>query len=852
MQLDLGPGAWAGPDLDGPAVPLHPLDDRVGDPPPVLGNRGEIEAGAAVANEPIDLVVLDLDVDGDVNDAGVLGGIEDGLVAGCDEGPEIVVHLRVADHNSLDLQLMGPFEATGHRVDGVVQAHAMHARGTTVQPGAEVALLRPGEGHHLPGFLRALDEGKGLEHRIVEVGGHLGPCLGPDPGRPFLDQVIGESPEPRPGQQGEPTGRDEDGEDDVGRRGQGRRRGQEDDHPAEDQQRAGDQARPRLSRPKQGFERRPDRGEVQSDPTLLTGSPRPEDREPDRGEGHRPGDPVAEPEAAEPQDDQDAGHEQATAEQLAGGGPRDVAPRRGGGRIDGLGRRQDPQEQVHDDAEARGERQDDESESNHERVEPEVLGHAPGDTGEHAVAAAPPQCRTRRAGLDSAGRELELGHRADLRTGVRPDSIGDHPEMGSADGQGPGSGMVPMVATRDATDDVCMTTEQPEPATAPGAGAATGAAARPVPARYLRRRTSDRVIGGVAAGLGDYLNVDPILIRVAFAGLMIFGGAGLVLYVLGWVLIPALGETDSIAQTSVRLLARRTGRLGALIFVVAAVIVLSPWLSNRFERFFIPMEVFWAFAIALIGLLLLLPHDGVPGTAASAPPPDTTAGWAPQSSVAASTAGVTTMTRRRPRERSPLGWYVVGVTLLAIGVLAVVDNVAAVRILPGQYAGAGLLVLGIGLFVAAWWGRARLLILLGLLILPIAAISAFLTVPLEGGIADTEFQPRTLAEVQPAYRLVAGVLRIDLTQLDAGSTPVTIDASVGVGEIFVIVPREASVQVTGTVQGGRLLLFGHRQVGTGLTDHVTGTDPGPRLDLVLNLDAGLGQVEVERSTIGGY
>ena len=60
--------------------------------------------------------------------------------------------------------------------------------------------------------------------------------------------------------------------------------------------------------------------------------------------------------------------------------------------------------------------------------------------------------------------------------------------------------------------------------------------------RHLRRRTNDRVIGGVAGGLGDYFNVDPLLIRIGFVGLIIFGGAGLVLYLVAWLLVPAEGQ----------------------------------------------------------------------------------------------------------------------------------------------------------------------------------------------------------------------------------------------------------------------------------------------------------------------
>ncbi len=60
-----------------------------------------------------------------------------------------------------------------------------------------------------------------------------------------------------------------------------------------------------------------------------------------------------------------------------------------------------------------------------------------------------------------------------------------------------------------------MTTEQPQTAPSP---------------RLLRRRATDRVIGGVAAGIADYLNIDPVLVRAVFVGLVVFGGAGVVLY----------------------------------------------------------------------------------------------------------------------------------------------------------------------------------------------------------------------------------------------------------------------------------------------------------------------------------
>lgn len=369
------------------------------------------------------------------------------------------------------------------------------------------------------------------------------------------------------------------------------------------------------------------------------------------------------------------------------------------------------------------------------------------------------------------------------------------------------------------------------------------------------------MIGGVAGGLGEYLNVDPILLRVAFAGLMIFGGAGLVLYVVGWLLIPESGRDDSIVQAALRMVARRTGRLGAVALVIVAVVAIGPWASNRFDSFSFPSEVFWALVIALIGVVLLLPgHE--PGTAeARAFGPRVAVGESaagtdqPGRSVAGEEApGWTHPSRPAPRvqARSPLGWYTLAGALLVIGVLATVDTAGSVRVLPGQYFGGGILALGIGLVIGAWKGRARLLILAGLVVLPLAATAAFLTVPLEGGMAVNDFRPQNIAEVQGAYRLVAGRLRIDLTDLDAAATPVALSASVGVGEIFVIVPEDASVEVTGTVQAGQLLLFGREHTGTGLSDRISGSGNGSGVVLILRLDVGIGQVQVERTNMGGY
>lgn len=57
--------------------------------------------------------------------------------------------------------------------------------------------------------------------------------------------------------------------------------------------------------------------------------------------------------------------------------------------------------------------------------------------------------------------------------------------------------------------------------------------------RQLRRSRSDRMLAGVCAGIADYLRLDPTLIRVGFAVLVLVSwGLALVAYLIGWLLIP--------------------------------------------------------------------------------------------------------------------------------------------------------------------------------------------------------------------------------------------------------------------------------------------------------------------------
>jgi phage shock protein PspC (stress-responsive transcriptional regulator) len=56
--------------------------------------------------------------------------------------------------------------------------------------------------------------------------------------------------------------------------------------------------------------------------------------------------------------------------------------------------------------------------------------------------------------------------------------------------------------------------------------------------RRLYRDTSNKVLGGVCSGFGHYINVDPVIIRIAMVAAFLGFGAGFLIYIICWIAIP--------------------------------------------------------------------------------------------------------------------------------------------------------------------------------------------------------------------------------------------------------------------------------------------------------------------------
>ncbi len=60
----------------------------------------------------------------------------------------------------------------------------------------------------------------------------------------------------------------------------------------------------------------------------------------------------------------------------------------------------------------------------------------------------------------------------------------------------------------------------------------------------LSRNQNDKILGGVCSGLGEYLHIDPVFVRLFFIVLTVIDGIGFWIYILLWLLMPATQEDE--------------------------------------------------------------------------------------------------------------------------------------------------------------------------------------------------------------------------------------------------------------------------------------------------------------------
>jgi phage shock protein PspC (stress-responsive transcriptional regulator) len=163
--------------------------------------------------------------------------------------------------------------------------------------------------------------------------------------------------------------------------------------------------------------------------------------------------------------------------------------------------------------------------------------------------------------------------------------------------------------------------------------------------------------------------------------------------------------------------------------------------------------------------------------------------------------GATAPDRARSGPRSPVPGVTAAALLIVVGVAVLLAEFTDVHIGARGVLGSALLVVGVGLVVGAitGLGRGAKIGLIGLGLLLSAGLVVASTVHLPSGdIGDRTYRPTTASQVESNYRHGAGNLVVDLSGVDlpgpAGPIVTRIDS--GIGDVHVLVPASADVDVT--------------------------------------------------------
>jgi phage shock protein PspC (stress-responsive transcriptional regulator) len=328
--------------------------------------------------------------------------------------------------------------------------------------------------------------------------------------------------------------------------------------------------------------------------------------------------------------------------------------------------------------------------------------------------------------------------------------------------------------------------------------------------RRLTRPRDGRWLGGVSAGLGAYFDLSPAIYRIAFVALALAGGTGVLLYVAAWLVIPDEGEADSIAATALKRNRERPSRaVGMALVAFVAVIALSSahvWPS--------PGNLWLAAALGVAALV-----------------------WWQMSQDASRSGG-------RARSLFPVA---LGVLVAAVGLVSILDLTSVTNVDWRIVIGAMVVVTGSLIAVGATTGRAvGGLIALTLALLLALGLALAVREPLFAGVGKRTAHPIVAASVGSKYAHGIGDFTVNLADVDLPRGETHVKATLGIGDLTVLVPAGVAVVVDGRVSAGETEIFGHSDDGTGVHEHVRAPGAGTARTLFLDARVGLGQLEVRR------
>jgi hypothetical protein len=312
--------------------------------------------------------------------------------------------------------------------------------------------------------------------------------------------------------------------------------------------------------------------------------------------------------------------------------------------------------------------------------------------------------------------------------------------------------------------------------------------------------------------LGAHFDVDPILFRIAFVGLAIFSGVGIVLYLAILLLVPEEGASRAPIY-----LRRSSWRsvLGVVVVIVAAAIALHAvgYAGHRGA---------WGFGVGLGSLALV-----------------------------GAIAALVWLRLRTPvgknghasADRRLLGCLALGTAVVVWAVLLALAG-AWLAGIDEQLAAWAVVAIGAMLVLCAFTHTARWPVLPAVAFALAVATIAAAHVDLHGGMGQRTYRPQTLAEVRGGYQLGGGRLEIDLRDVAFPAGTTQLHVRLGVGELIVLVPRNVCVATSARIGGGYVGALENSSGGVDVDWAERPSPPAGTPRLVVDGSVGLGALLV--------
>lgn len=133
----------------------------------------------------------------------------------------------------------------------------------------------------------------------------------------------------------------------------------------------------------------------------------------------------------------------------------------------------------------------------------------------------------------------------------------------------------------------------------------------------LYRARKGKVLGGVCGGLGDYMGIDKVIVRILFILLAIFGGSGVLVYIILWIAIPEqnaasvyqmkeTAETEGATVESAGMATNNKLNNSMVVGIIMVAIGLLFLLNSLLPMY--NLWNFWPVVLIAAGVLLISPE----------------------------------------------------------------------------------------------------------------------------------------------------------------------------------------------------------------------------------------------------